>query len=242
MQGEVAIWARGIAHRYGARVVLRDVSLDIPRGGVFCVLGPNGAGKSTLLRLLDLLEAPAAGKILIGGARVTPEARSEMRRRMAMAFQSPYLLRASVGANTAYGLRVRGWSRRDRRARVREALEQVGAFDLVRQPAWGLSGGQAQLVSIARALAVRPEILFLDEPTANLDPSNAGRIEALVREYAAANTVVLVTHNLFQARRLADRAAFLYEGELIEHGPADEILNLPRDARTAAFISGEMPG
>jgi len=174
--------------------------------------------------------------------RATPDARPLLRRRMAMAFQSPYLFRASVGANVAYGLRVRGWPRRRRREQVREALEQVGALDLIRLPAWSLSGGQAQLVSIARALAVRPEILFLDEPSANLDPANAERVERLIREYAAASTIVLVTHNLFQVRRLADRAAFLYEGELVEEGPADEILNLPRDDRTAAFISGEMPG
>lgn len=242
MAAELAIRARGLSHRYGAREVLKQVNLDIPRGGVFCIFGPNGAGKSTLLRLLDLLETPAAGEIVIAGERATADLRPALRGRMAMAFQSPYLFRASVGANAGYGLRVRGWPRRERRARVREALEQVGALGLAREPAWRLSGGEAQLVSIARAIAVRPEILFLDEPSANLDPRNAGRVEALIREYAAASTVVLVTHNLFQARRLAQRGAFLHEGELIEQGPAEEILNLPRDPRTAAFISGEMPG
>jgi len=242
MGAESAIAARGLCHRYGAREVLRNVSLDIPRGGVYCVFGPNGAGKSTLLRLLDLLETPAAGAVIIGGQAATADARAALRRRMAMAFQTPYLFRASVGANTAYALRVRGWPRRERRARVRETLERVGAAGLVREPAWLLSGGEAQLVSIARALVAQPEILFLDEPSANLDPPNAAGVEALIADYATAHTVVLVTHNLFQARRLAQRAAFLFDGELVETGAADEILNRPRDPRTAAFISGEMPG
>ncbi len=240
---DFAIQVRDLTHRYGAQAFgLRGITLDIPRTGTFCIFGPNGAGKSTLLRLLNLLETPASGEITIGGVRAAPDTRLALRRRMAMAFQSPYLLRTSAGANTAYGLRVRRLGRRERGQRVREALEQVGALGLIRQPAWGLSGGEAQLVSIARALAVRPEILLLDEPTANLDPANAAGIEALIRDYAGANTVVLVTHNLFQARRLADRAAFLYDGRLIEHGPAEDILSLPRDERTAAFISGEMPG
>jgi tungstate transport system ATP-binding protein len=242
MAAELAIQARGLSHRYGAREVLHNVSLDIPRGGVFCIFGPNGAGKSTLLRLLDLVETPAGGEIMIGGARVTPSLRPALRRRMAMAFQSPYMFRASVGANVTYGLRVRSWPRRQRGARAHEVLEQVGALDLIRQPAWRLSRGEAQLVSMARALAVRPEILFLDEPSTSLDPSNAGRIEALIAEYAARSTVVLVTHNLFQARRLAHRAAFLHEGAIVEHGIAAEILSAPRDRRTIAFISGEMPG
>jgi len=242
MGAEFAIQAQGLSQRYGGREVLRNVSLEIPRGGVFCIFGPNGAGKSTLLRLLDLLETPAAGAVIVGGSRATAEMLPALRRRMAMVFQSPYLFRSSVGANAAYGLRARGSPRRDRRARAREALERVGALDLIREAAWRLSGGEAQLVSIARALAVEPEILFLDEPTVNLDPRNAARVEALVREYAAASTVVLVTHNLFQARRVAQRGAFLHEGEIVEQGPADEILRAPRDSRTAAFISGEMPG
>jgi tungstate transport system ATP-binding protein len=242
MNAGTAIQAMGLRHRYAEREIIRGISLDIPRGGVFCIFGPNGAGKSTLLRLLDLLETPAEGAITVDGHRVTPDARQGLRRRMAMAFQTPYLFRATVAANVAYGLRVRGAVRRERRARVAKALELSGASGLARLPAWRLSGGEAQLVSIARALAVEPEILFLDEPTANLDPANAGRVEALIREYAASHTVVLVTHNLFQARRLSQHAAFLFDGQLIEQGPAVEILNLPRDERTAAFISGEMPG
>jgi tungstate transport system ATP-binding protein len=242
MVGELAIEARALSHRYGAREVLRNLSLQVPRGGVFCIFGPNGAGKSTLLRLLDLLETPTQGRVIVGGVEAVPDARLALRRRMATAFQSPYLLRASVEANAAYGLRVRGQSHRKRRELARAALEAVGALQLRRLPAWKLSGGEAQLVSIACALAAHPEILFLDEPTGHLDPPNAGRIEALIRQYAAANTVVLVTHNLFQARRLAHYAAFLHQGELIEQGRAQDVLNLPRDDRTAAFISGEMPG
>jgi len=242
MGADLAIQVRGLTHRYGLREVLHNVSLDIARGGVFCIFGPNGAGKSTLLRLLDLLETPASGEIIILGARATPSLRPALRRRMAMAFQSPYLFRASVGANVAYGPRVRGWPRRERGARAREILEQVGALDLIRRPAWRLSRGEAQLVSMARALAVQPEILFLDEPSTSLDPPNAGRVEALIAEYAAGSTVVLVTHNLFQARRMAHRAAFLHEGEIVEQGMADQILTAPRDRRTIAFISGEMPG
>ncbi|UCH36409.1 MAG: ATP-binding cassette domain-containing protein, partial [Armatimonadota bacterium] len=158
MAGDLAIRARGLTRRYGTREVLRDVTLDIPRGGVFCVFGPNGAGKSTLLRLLDLLETPDQGEIIISGIRAAPDARPALRRQMAMAFQSPYLLRASVGANVGYGLRARGCPPRRRKERVREVLERVGALPMAREPAWKLSGGEAQLVSIARALAVEPGI------------------------------------------------------------------------------------
>jgi len=242
MRADVAIQATGLTQRYGAREVLRNVTLVVPHDGVFCIFGPNGAGKSTLLRLLDLLELPTEGEITINGQRATPELRPALRRRMAMGFQSPYLYRSSVGANVAYGLHVRGMPRRERAVRVTKTLERLGALELLRLPAWRLSGGEGQLINVARALAVEPEILFLDEPTANLDPGNAGRVEALIREYAESHTIILVTHNLFQARRLARHSAFLFDGRLIEQGPAVEVLNLPRDERTAAFISGEIPG
>lgn len=237
----ILLEARNLAHRYGAREVLKISGLQVHRGRIHAIMGPSGAGKSTLLRVLNLLESPSSGKLYYAGTDIPasgPE-RLSIQRRMAMVAQQPVLFNTTVEANVAYGLKVRGI--RECRSRVAKALEWVGLADFGGRRAVTLSGGEAQRVAIARAAILEPEILFLDEPTANLDPSNVSLIEDLIRDVAERGTsVVLVTHNLFQARRLAHQATFLLGGQAVESGPARQVLERPREAQTLAFIEGKM--
>ncbi len=221
------IEAEGLERRYpGFRLFLDR--LEARPGEVLAVVGPSGAGKSTLLRLLAGLEAPDRGRLRRRGPAVYLD-------------QQPYLLERTVLENAAFGLRLKGWPAARARARAREWLERVGLSGLAARPARGLSGGERVRLALARALAVEPAALLLDEPTANLDPANVARIEALIgAERAAGRAVVLVTHNLFQARRLADRALFLLEGTAVEAGPAAAFFERPADPRTRAFLSGAM--
>jgi tungstate transport system ATP-binding protein len=228
---------------YGARTVLHIPSLTIQRGEILALVGPSGAGKSTLLRLLALLEAPTQGEVMLHLERrqVTYTTASiEDRRQLAMVFQRPALLSRNVRANVAYGLRLRG--ERNAQERIDTALERVSLGHLAKARPRTLSGGEMQRVAVARALVLEPTVLILDEPTANLDPYNVRLIEKLIQEqhkrYGA--TVVLVTHNIFQAQRLASRVAFLLDGELIEVALADAFFESPQDTRSAAFVSGEL--
>lgn len=232
----------GVQRTYGERTVLDVPALTIDEGEVLGVVGPSGAGKSTLLRLLGLLEPPSAGtlQLHIDGCPVTHStAAIEDRRRLAMVFQQPALLSRSVRANVVYGLRLR--SERDSADRVDAVLDRVSLLPLADAHARTLSGGERQRVAVARALVLEPSVLILDEPTANLDPQNVRILEDLIREQHERydTTIVLVTHNIFQARRLATRVAFLLEGELVETGPADRFFDSPQDPRTGAFISGD---
>ncbi|MBI4216727.1 MAG: phosphate ABC transporter ATP-binding protein [Chloroflexi bacterium] len=231
-----------VIKRYGPREVCAIDSLEVKRGEVLGIMGPSGAGKSTLSRLLAFLEAPTAGAIYFHGLRLNGALRPtlEERRRVTMVFQEPVLLNTSVQANVAYGLKLRG--ERHAEERIGQALSRVGLLPLAKAAARTLSSGEAQRVALARALVLEPQVLFLDEPTANLDPYNVGLIEELI---AALNrergtTMVLVTHNVFQAHRLAHRVAFMLEGRIVEVGGTEDIFTHPKDARTAAFIRGEM--
>ncbi len=228
---------------YGSRTVLNIPALNVEPGEALAIVGPSGAGKSTLLRLLALLEAPTAGavRLRLDGETVTSESASiAERRQIAMVFQRPALLSRSVRANVSYGLRVRG--ERDAGASVAQALERVSLTALADAHPRTLSGGEMQRVALARALVLEPRVLLLDEPTANLDPANVRIIEELVREQhaQAGTTIVLVTHNIFQARRLATRVALLLEGELVEVAPTAQFFDAPHDPRAAAFISGDL--
>ncbi|HMQ33732.1 MAG TPA: ATP-binding cassette domain-containing protein, partial [Chloroflexaceae bacterium] len=218
---------------------LRVARLTIAPGRALAVLGPSGAGKSTLLRLLNFLEPPDEGQLCYDGRPMPPGGPPlATLREVTTVFQRPLLLDTTVRRNVAYGLRLRG---RADEAAVDAALERVGLAHLARAHARTLSGGEAQRVALARALVVEPRVLLLDEPTANLDPANVAAIEGAVRGLPArGTTVVIVTHNLFQARRLADDAAVLVDGELAEAGPADRLMEQPRDPRAAAFLRGEM--
>jgi tungstate transport system ATP-binding protein len=228
---------------YEDRTVLRIPSLTIEPGEVLGLVGPSGAGKSTLLRLLALLEPPSSGEVRLHvDGRMVSHGNASMadRRRVAMVFQRPALLSRSVWANVAYGLRVRG--NPDGHRLVENVLSRVSMLPLASAHPRTLSGGEMQRVAVARALVLEPHVLLLDEPTANLDPGNVRIIETLIREQheRTSTTIVLVTHNIFQARRLATRVAFLLEGELVEVAPAADFFGSPTDPRTRAFVSGDL--
>jgi tungstate transport system ATP-binding protein len=228
---------RDLQHRYGARTILDLPALDIQRGEVLGIVGPSGSGKSTLLRLLQFLEPPTSGSFTFDGELLNASAPLAVRRRVVTVFQHPALLDRSVFDNVAYGLRLRG--RRNGREAIMQALERVGLPNHAQTRAKTLSGGEAQRVALARALVLNPAALLLDEPTANLDPYNVGVIEEIIRGHGE-TTVVLVTHNTFQAKRLADRVGLLLNGKLIELTTADQFFNHPTDPRTRSFINGEM--
>jgi tungstate transport system ATP-binding protein len=231
-----------VSKAYGSREVLRVGSLEIQRGEIFGVVGPSGAGKSTLLRLLDFLELPTSGQLHFKDCYSSNGSRAplDVRRRVTTVFQHPVLLNTSVYGNVAYGLKIRGDKQLPRK--VEGALEQVGLSDLAKEKARLLSGGEAQRVALARAMVIGPEVLLLDEPTANLDPYNVGLIEDIVADLnrERGTTMVLVTHNVFQAKRLAHRVALLLEGKVVEIAPVRDFFEAPRDPRTAAFVRGEM--
>jgi tungstate transport system ATP-binding protein len=227
---------------YEGRKVLRIDRLEIFRGEILALVGPSGAGKSTLLRLLNFLEPPSRGIIHYEGSSFRPGQRIPLaaRRQVTTVFQRPYLLNRTVAANVAYGLRLRRYP--NSQARVKKALEEVGLSHLADQRARTLSGGEAQRVALARALVIDPEVLLLDEPTANLDPYNVDLIEKSVAQINRERgmTIVLVTHNVFQARRLAQRVGLLLDGRLVEIADVKTFFEAPVDPRTAAFTGGEM--
>jgi tungstate transport system ATP-binding protein len=232
----------GVTKTYESRVVLDIDALEIARGEIFALVGPSGSGKSTLLRILNFLEEPTGGIVEFGGARYRAGAEMplELKRRVTMVFQRPILFDGTVWDNVTYGLRLRG--QRNARQQVSGALEEVGLSHLAKQRARTLSGGEAQRVALARAIVLRPDVLLLDEPTANLDPYNVNLIESIARRINEQHrtTLVLVTHNVFQAKRLASRVAFLLEGKIIEVADTGQFFNTPVDPRTAAFVRGDM--
>jgi len=242
MSGDILYQINDLTKEYGGRRVLEVEQLEIRRGEILALVGPSGSGKSTLLRLLNFLESPSAGEILYEKARFADgqEMPLELRRRVTTVFQRPMLLERSVWDNVSFGLRLRG--QRDNRQQIQAVLDDVGLAHLKRQRARTLSGGEAQRVVLARAMALKPEVLLLDEPTANLDPYNVRLIEGIVRglNQVQETTLVLVTHNVFQAHRLAQRVAFLLEGKIIEIAKTQEFFDAPRDARTRAFVNGDM--
>lgn len=227
---------------YNGRRVLDVELLEIYCGEVFALVGPSGSGKSTLLRLLNFLEPPTEGTISFNGETFTAsqDVSLETRRRVTTVAQRPILLNRSVSANLSFGLRLRGES--DSAGQVQAALERVGLGKLGRQPARTLSGGEAQRVALARAMVIRPQVLLLDEPTANLDPYNVGVIEETVRALnrEQGTTIVLVTHNVFQAKRLAGRMGLMLDGRIVEVTDVASFFEQPTDPRTAAFVRGEM--
>lgn len=224
---------------YEGRAVLDLDRLTIERGEILAMVGPSGAGKSTLLRLLNFLETPDQGELRYKGISAV-SIPLELRRQVTTVFQHPALLRDNVENNVTYGLRLRG--QRDCGDLSQTILKRMGLEKLRRSQARTLSGGEAQRVALARAVVIQPEVLLLDEPTANLDPYNIGLIEDVVKEIHQQRgvTVVLVTHNIFQAHRLADRVGLMLNGGLIEIGPSSQFFEDPRDPRTRAFVRGEM--
>ncbi|MHB8972368.1 MAG: ATP-binding cassette domain-containing protein [Pirellulaceae bacterium] len=235
------IHVENIVKHYGAAFTLRVASLQVARGEVLCLLGPTGAGKSTLLSLLSGLEPASEGQVFLDGqcldSRNTPIG---IRRRIALVGQQPLPISGSVQMNVEYGLKIRHVPHRYER--VLPTLQRLGLDTLATQWAHTLSGGQMQLVALARALVTRPDVLLLDEPTANLDPARVGLVEAVIAEAQAAHgmTVLWATHNLFQARRVASRIGLLWNGQLIEVSPTREFFESPVDSRTADFVAGRL--
>ena len=230
---------REVRKRYGSRIVLDLDALDIQRGEVLAIVGPSGAGKSTLLRLLNFLEPPSEGTLSFDGRTLKAEAPLDLLRRVTTVFQRPVLLDRSVRDNVAFGVALRG---RSVGGQVASALAQVGLTDLARTSARKLSGGEMQRAALARALVVQPDVLLLDEPTANLDPHNVSLIEQIVmtENRQRGTTIVLVTHNVFQARRLAHRVGLLWDGRLVELAPTREFFDSPGAPQVAAFLRGDL--
>jgi tungstate transport system ATP-binding protein len=209
--------------------IIQPLSLDIERGPSTIILGANGAGKSVLMRLMHGLLQPTTGAV-----------RWRAPGRHAMVFQRPVMLRRSALANVLYALEVAGV--RDAHSQAIDALKEVGLLQVANRPARVLSGGEQQRLALARAWALHPEVLFLDEPTANLDPGATREIEAVIRAFDAAGTkIVMSTHNLGQARRLGDEVLYLHHGRVVERAPIETFFMVPATAEAAAFIKGELP-
>lgn len=231
---------RNVGQHYQKRLVLAVEELTIAPAEVLAIVGPSGSGKSTLLRLLNFLEWPSQGQLWFNGQQAGPALPLAVRCQVGMVFQQPHLLNRSVLANLAYPLQLRG--HRVDPAGLHIWLEKLGLAHLAHQSALKLSAGEAQRVALSRALIARPQVLLLDEPTANLDPYNVSLIEEIVgRENSEqGTTIIIVTHNLFQARRLAGRIALLLNGQLVEVSQTATFFDRPQNPKTAAFVGGEM--
>jgi tungstate transport system ATP-binding protein len=218
----------------GGRMIIERATLALEAGPSTIILGANGAGKSVLMRLMHGLLAPTAGRVAWSGEGA--------RRRQAMVFQRPVMLRRSAIANVAYVLEVAGVPAAERERLAADALWEVGLRNVARRPARVLSGGEQQRLALARAWALHPEVLFLDEPTANLDPSATREIETIIKAFDAAGTkIVMSTHSLGQARRLGDEVIYLHQGRVVERAPIDRFFPQPASAEAIAFVKGELP-
>jgi len=227
--------ARGLGIRFGDVQALRDVNLAIEAGRRIAVLGANGSGKSVLLRTLHGLLVPTTGTITWAGRAGRP-------RSQAMVFQRPVMLRRTALANVEYALGINGTPAAGREQLARRAIARVGLSHIARRQARALSGGEQQRIALARAWALEPALLFLDEPTSSLDPAAAGEVERIVQEiHAAGTTVVMTTHNLGLARRFADEIFFLDAGRLTEVTPAERFFSAPASREEALFLAGELP-
>lgn len=250
MSEEVRFRLQHVSCFYGATSALHEVTMDIPTRGVTAFIGPSGCGKSTILRSLNRMNdvVPGfslSGRVLLDGQDIYASHANpvSLRRRVGMVFQRSNPFPSSIFDNVAYGPRLHErLSPAQLALRVEEALRAAALWDEVKDrlhlQASMLSGGQQQRLCIARAMAVRPEVLLFDEPASALDPISTARVEELVLELGRSLTVVIVTHNLQQATRVADRTAFFLLGRLVEYGPTVQLFTTPRDSQTEAYVSG----
>lgn len=224
--------------------VLNVKTLSFRKGRIYGLIGPSGAGKSTLLRLINLLEEPTTGRIYFHGQKISKSEHmgTAVQQGMTMVFQKPLLFNTTVRENIAYGLKARRFKNEEIQKKVNVLLEKIGLAEFAGRKAVTLSGGEAQRVALARAVAFEPSLLLLDEPTANLDPANVELLEKLILglNRDAGMTIILVTHNIFQARRVAQEIIFLYGGRIVEQGGVEKMFSSPEDPRTRAFIEGRM--
>lgn len=226
----------GLGYRVAGRSLLRDINVRFAAGGPSVILGPNGSGKSLTLRLAHGLLKPTSGRVRWSGANA-----GDASLRQAMVFERPVLLRRTVIANVEYALALRGLPRSQRPARAAELLEKTGLAAMPKRAARVLSAGEQQRLALARAWAVAPEVLFLDEPTAALDPAAARQVEELIETIAAAGTkIIMTTHDMAQARRLAEDVVFLHAGTLLEYSPAAQFFDQPGSPEASAFLRGEL--
>lgn len=231
---------RGIRKKYGDRFILDIEELEIQRGELLAIIGPNGAGKSTLLRLLHFLEASDEGQIRYDGMQIQYPVALDFRRRIGMVFQRATLFNRTVRENIYYGLKVR---KENADGKVSALVDRLDLSGLMEKNARTLSGGEAQRVALAQVLVLEPEVLLLDEPTANLDPYNAGLIEDIIQSFRESRspTIILVSHHVNQALRMADRVAVIFGGKVIELLEADGFIEKASDPRTSAFLEGKIP-
>lgn len=246
---ETILETRSLTVRYGSEAAVKNVSLRIPERRITAIIGPSGCGKSTLLRTFNRMNdfipgVSMSGEVLYRGESIfAPEVDPvEVRRRIGMVFQKPNPFPKSVFDNVAWGPAINGASRASLREVVETSLRKAALWDEVKdklhQSGMALSGGQQQRLCIARAIAMEPEVVLMDEPCSALDPTATARIEELIIELKERYTIVIVTHNMQQAARVSDFTAFLCDGELIEYGPTTQVFTLPAEKRTEDYITG----
>jgi phosphate transport system ATP-binding protein len=249
--GKAKVQARDVKVHYGSKQALHGVSIDIPDRAVTAFIGPSGCGKSTFLRCInrmnDTIESCRVdGTILVDGQDINSKSVDPvvLRASVGMVFQKPNPFPKSIFENIAYGPRIHGLAREraELEAVVESSLRRAGLWDEVKdrldQPGTGLSGGQQQRLVIARAIAVNPEIILMDEPCSALDPIATARIEELIDELRTNFCIIIVTHSMAQAARVSQRTAFFHMGNLVEVGPTEEVFTVPRDSRTQDYITG----
>ena len=248
IQGPAALETRSLSVSYGDKPAVKEISISVPRNRVVAFIGPSGCGKSTFLRCFNRMNdlipiASVEGEVLFHGRNLyDPDVDAvEVRRRIGMVFQKPNPFPKTIYENIAFGLRINGF-KGDMDQQVEESLRSAALWDEVKDrlkdSALGLSGGQQQRLCIARALAVEPEILLMDEPASALDPIATSKIEDLIGELKQRYTIVIVTHNMQQAARVSDYTAFLYMGELVEYDDTERIFTNPGEERTEQYITG----
>ena len=239
---------RNLSKEYNSVKAIDGISFNVEKGEIFTIIGPTGAGKTTLLHLIDMLDTPTFGSIHYDGINLNLLSEQEkvaIRRRMGLVFQKPVVFKTDVYKNIAYGLNLRNIEKEVVERKVKDAIKLVGLShieNIEKREAKSLSGGEVQKIALARTIVTEPKLLLLDEPTANLDPTNVAMLEDVIQSinYERKMTVIMATHNMFQAERLGNKVAFLFDGKLIEVGSVDAIFHEPREELTKAFIEGKL--